>query len=512
MISTLTGVRGSNYMSPIVTHRRTNAEIKSEKFLSTNSIARKSAEIKKDAIDDLNAEEEYSSGATVAKKSTAPVRSFKRVHCSPVHVSSSPSPLSTEAEGGNYRGFINLTILLLVVNMLRLAIENIKKYGILLSIPGKHVPWKDYGSFLSCLLVIFTCIFIAWLSEQLCFLRSKNSLRNKKSGILTLFAVELIFVNVILLLILPAWIIWTHAYHPVTGFITLLTSVTLTMKLVSYHSINYELRRLFSSSKKEDHETLKALYPECVYPENLTLGNIFYFWCAPTLCYQPAYPRIPKIRKMFLFKRLCEAASALVGMYVMIEQYAVPTVRNSLKPMEESDWVHLIERILKLSTTSLYVWLLGFYAFFHSCLNATAEILRFGDRGFYKDWWNAQTLDEYWRLWNAPVHFWLKRHVYIPLRSSGYSPFFASLVIFGLSAIGHEYLVAVSTHLVLGWALGAMLAQVPLIAFTRWYLEMWPKSSFGNYFFWVTFCILGMPTCVLFYYRAWIQKEANGLI
>ena len=215
---------------------------------------------------------------------------------------------------------------------------------------------------------------------------------------------------------------------------------------------------------------------------------------------------------MFLFKRLCEAASALVGMYVMIEQYAVPTVRNSLKPIEESDWVHLCERILKLSTTSLYVWLLGFYAFFHSCLNATAEILKFGDRGFYRDWWNAQTIDEYWRLWNAPVHFWLKRHVYIPLRSAGYSPFVSSLAIFGLSAIGHEYLVAVSTHLVLGWALGAMLIQIPLITITRWYLNRWPKSSFGNYFFWITFCILGMPTCVLFYYRAWIQKEASGSI
>lgn len=495
----------TNSAATLVTNRR---EKKTENSLIINSIiARKSAEINKDAIEDLNAEEEYSAGASVPIK--APVRAFKRVHCTPVHLINAPSPLSTESIGGNYRGFINLTILLLAVNMIRLVIENMKKYGLLLSIPGKQVPLKDYGSFLSCLLVILGCVFIAWTSEQLCFLRAKNVIKNNKSNILSLFAIELIFVNVILLLILPAWIIWTHAYHPVTGFITLLASLTLTMKLISYHVVNYELRRLYTSTKKEDADTLKALYPECVYPANLSLKNILYFWSAPTLCYQPTYPRIPKIRKMFLFKRLCEAASAVVGMYVMIEQYAVPTVRNSLKPMEEADWVHLAERVLKLSTTSLYVWLLGFYAFFHSCLNATSELLRFGDRGFYKDWWNAQTIDEYWRLWNAPVHFWLKRHVYIPLRSAGYSPFFASLVIFGISALGHEYLVAVSTHLVLGWALGAMLVQIPLIAITRWYLKMWPESSFGNYFFWVTFCILGMPTCVLFYYRAWIQKEGG---
>jgi len=45
-----------------------------------------------------------------------------------------------------------------------------------------------------------------------------------------------------------------------------------------------------------------------------------------------------------------------------------------------------------------------FYAMFHSWLNFTAELLRFGDRLFYKDWWNAETLDMYWRNWNLPVH------------------------------------------------------------------------------------------------------------
>ena len=37
-------------------------------------------------------------------------------------------------------------------------------------------------------------------------------------------------------------------------------------------------------------------------------------------------------------------------------------------------------------------WLLFFYMYFHSFLNATAEILRFGDRQFYRDWWNASTV------------------------------------------------------------------------------------------------------------------------
>nr|GEU60264.1 diacylglycerol acyltransferase 1 [Tanacetum cinerariifolium] len=55
-----------------------------------------------------------------------------------------------------------------------------------------------------------------------------------------------------------------------------------------------------------------------------------------------------------------------------------------------------------------------FYCFFHLWLNILAELLRFGDREFYKDWWNAQTVEEYWRLWNMPVHKWIVRHLYFP--------------------------------------------------------------------------------------------------
>ncbi len=475
----------------------------------TKIIARNAAKLAQAALEDLNAEE--STSVIVASSTTQTRHEFKqRLHCSPVHLNPQHSPLSKEAEGASYRGFINLTILLLAVNMMRLVIENLNKYGVLLSIPGKYVPLKDYGSAGISLLIVLAAVFISWMAERLCLLRlSQRDPSQPLMRFAAFFAAELMIVNLTLLLFLPAWIIWTHAYHPATGFITLMISLTLTMKLVSYHVVNYELRKLHASPAQEDCETLKALYPGCVYPANLTIGNIFYFWIAPTLCYQPQYPRFPvdRIRKTFLLKRLLELASVTVAMYVMMEQYVIPTVQNSLKPMNELNWIVLAERVLKLSTTSLYIWLLGFYALFHSLLNAFAEVLRFGDRGFYRDWWNARSIDEYWRLWNAPVHFWLKRHVYIPLRARHYTPFQASLVIFALSAIGHEYIVALATHLPYGWALGAMLVQVPLIALTKAYLSRYPNSSFGNYFFWVTFCILGMPMCILFYYRAWMMKN-----
>jgi len=35
------------------------------------------------------------------------------------------------------------------------------------------------------------------------------------------------------------------------------------------------------------------------------------------------------------------------------------------------------------------LWLIFFYWMFHSSLNVLAELLRFGDRTFYKDWWSV---------------------------------------------------------------------------------------------------------------------------
>lgn len=48
---------------------------------------------------------------------------------------------------------------------------------------------------------------------------------------------------------------------------------------------------------------------------------------------------------------------------------------------------------------NLLVWLMGFYAFFHLFLNILGELLKFGDRLFYMDFWNATSIDHFWRTW-----------------------------------------------------------------------------------------------------------------
>lgn len=54
----------------------------------------------------------------------------------------------------------------------------------------------------------------------------------------------------------------------------------------------------------------------------------------------------------------------------------------------------LFTRKQTLADTCLITKLQTYVQFYEYRLNILAELLRFGDREFYKDWWNAKTVEE----------------------------------------------------------------------------------------------------------------------
>ena len=165
-----------------------------------------------------------------------------------------------------------------------------------------------------------------------------------------------------------------------------------------------------------------------------------------------------------------------------------------------------------MSSFSRYVWLAGFYAFFHVWLNLLAELLRFGDRQFYKAWWNAVTFEAYWRLWNIPVHHFIARHVYFPALRGGASKQTAGFLCFTLSAVLHEVVIALplrATRAPLAFL--AMMAQVPLVSLTAQInrkVEGTAFSQLGNFLFWLVFCFLGQPVAVMIYYYLAVSSSS----
>lgn len=246
-----------------------------------------------------------------------------------------------------------------------------------------------------------------------------------------------------------SYAIFYYINHPGIGTLCEIQVIVVSLKSYSYALTNRDLRRAMLGSPSTDF-AIPELYRSCPYPRNITLGNLFYFLLAPTLVYQPVYPRTPRIRWSFVGKRLFEFVGLAMVIWLLSAQYAAPLLRNSTEKIAVLHVGSILERGLKLSTISLVIWLAGFYALFQSFLNGLAEIMRFGDREFYTDWWNSPSFGVYWRSWNRPVYTFMKRHVYMPLVTRGWSPTLAGTVVFAVSAVLHEILVGVPTHNLIG--------------------------------------------------------------
>lgn len=310
--------------------------------------------------------------------------------------------------------------------------------------------------------------------------------------------------NFVALLVIPVVFIWHFEPHPMFSACNLGLTCIYFFKCVSYWMVNREHRLADVSEGDTARKCRMAMAGLQQYPNNVRILDFLYFLCAPTLVYDLNYPRSRSIRKMYIVRRLLELFITVSIMIIIAEQYMVPLVRNAIGAFLEVDVISIVERTLKLAVPNLYFWLCGFYAFFHVWLSVVAELLRFADREFYRDWWNATTIDYFWRNWNIPVHKWMLRHLYFPLRRKGYSRAFVGIFIFFISGVFHEYMVSVPFHTLKLWAFLGMFAQVPLAIGTR---ILTKGSSVGNVMFWLSI-MLGQPLCILLYSVDYASRHA----
>jgi diacylglycerol O-acyltransferase-1 len=352
----------------------------------------------------------------------------------PMHIECLSSPLSSENKPGhyNYRGFFNLGLIILVLSHFELIINNMAKYGLQIGLTFASIssPDDQEGS-ISLILFLGALRSVgSWMASiLLSFSLEKLAINSKFPDKYFLFLKALL---VIVNIVVPCLWVWKSTAHPVANMIYLFQSVVIWMKLISYLHANFDLRKANKRAKKIDKDqSSKSGYSSCdelsfdnnakpvnfsenlhlvfsevkdlqppylLYPQNITFSNIMYFMLAPTLCYQLNYPRTTSTnwhKVLSLLFRICFVGAMII---FSIEQYIKPTLEISLIPMQDMDILSIIGMLLKLSIPNTYVWLLGFYLYFHLWLNLLAELTRFGDRQFYKDWWNARTIDRYWFL------------------------------------------------------------------------------------------------------------------
>jgi len=415
----------------------------------------------------------------------------------PMHKAAEPSLLSSEAPRQNYRGFLNLGFIILIISNFRLMVDTIRRNG---SILTHYSNWSDivilspienYPTVFG-LAVIQVFLVLTYFTEL--FL-SKHMI-SEKLGMMVHFVI------ISLSLIVP--IIYTWYFIPLhaQSSIFLTQGIITWMKIVSYVHANFDYRTSVHDSCKATLALVRDLdEKEFSYPENITLSNLYYFWLAPTLTYQIGFPRSSSIRFTYIFYIVFRFILGFSILLYIFAQVIVPNLENLIDDYE-SKQITLslgVEYVLKLAIANTYIWLLFFYLFFHLFFNFLAEILRFGDRVFYKDWWNCSDIGSYWRLWNLPVHYWLVRHVYFPLIRLNMKKNVASFTIFFLSALLHEVMVSVPLKMIRCYSFLGMIGQVPLVTLSSYLEKRNPGGSLGNYLFWISFCIVGQPMAIALY-------------
>ncbi|XP_045379481.1 sterol O-acyltransferase 2 isoform X2 [Camelus bactrianus] len=158
-----------------------------------------------------------------------------------------------------------------------------------------------------------------------------------------------------------------------------------------------------------------------------------------------------------------------------------------------------------LRATGIFMLLLIFFAFLHCWLNAFAEMLRFGDRMFYRDWWNSTSFSNYYRTWNVVVHDWLYSYVYQDglWLLSGRARGAAMLGVFLVSAVVHEYIFC----FVLGFFYPVMLMLFLVIGgLLNFMMHDQHTGPAWNVLMW-TMLFLGQGIQVSLYCQEWYARR-----
>lgn len=436
----------------------------------------------------------------------------------------------------DFTGFVNWAFLILTLGGIRLFLENFLKYGIrvdpsqwFIILSTRNQSGFDYHSPIMALYAS-TPVLCCYSLE----LAMANNLICNKFGLI------LQIINLLIVVLIPLLVI--HVYGATFSLIgsawVCFVYCIIFLKLWSYVHVNLWCRRSsqaqiihptgmngvayrsdnIGDTIDHNHRRTKSrsilepgsrrnsfsgiMQPLVVYPDNLTIMDLVYFMFAPTLCYELNFPRTARIRKRFLIKRLFEVGLGIHIVLCLIQQYMIPSVKNSLIPFSNMDVPKAIERLLKLAIPNHLIWLCSFYLFFHSFLNLLGEIMYFADRNFYCDWWNANNINVFWRTWNMPVHRWALRHLYFPILEMGYDKNVAVVMVFFISAFFHEYLLSAPLKAFKIWAFLAMMLQIPMCCVSS-QIERHFGSKWGNVVVWASI-IVGQPLCIMIYYHDYV--------
>uniref|UniRef100_A0A8C6XSA2 O-acyltransferase n=1 Tax=Naja naja TaxID=35670 RepID=A0A8C6XSA2_NAJNA len=226
------------------------------------------------------------------------------------------------------------------------------------------------------------------------------------------------------------------------GFFPIYIVVYCNLGIASRKIVLYEQIRFLMKSYSFLRESMPPLLharDEISPPE---FSTYLYFLFCPTLIYRKSYPS--RLLRQSFFLLVPQFLACIYFVNFLMKYYFIPNVSNMHK--QPFTIKILLLSIFDLIMPVISILFVVFYFFLDCWQNIFAEILRFADRSFYKDWWNSTAFSTFFRSWNVIVHDWLYCYIYQDFLwlIGGRARAGAMLIVFLLSAVFHEYIFTMS--------------------------------------------------------------------
>ena len=185
----------------------------------------------------------------------------------PMHRNAEPSYLSDEAPMQNYRGLLNLALIILFISNFRILLGTMREYGFVLThwrgmnAGAEKDSWTDVDVPLVVGLLLLN-VFV-WMAYGI-------EVCTSRKYVAEWFGISLHVINCNAALFVPMWIVWYEIKAPFNGALLMMCATMLWMKLISYVHANADYRHFPERSvhvsvlfvKDADDEASKSLtYP-----------------------------------------------------------------------------------------------------------------------------------------------------------------------------------------------------------------------------------------------------------
>nr|XP_019544285.2 sterol O-acyltransferase 1 isoform X2 [Aedes albopictus] len=265
---------------------------------------------------------------------------------------------------------------------------------------------------------------------------------------------------------------------PASSVAVLMEMTRFVMKVHAFVRSNIPRALKFTSKNSSED---KPQHAKPVPP----FGKFLYFLFAPTLVYRDEYPRTKRIRWSVVFRHMLEVIGVIFYISFIFERFLTPLF-DRFGGAEISSGKFVLALFGCVMPGSLS-FLCGFYCLLHAWHNASSELLRFADRMFYRDWWNASSFAEYIRSWNVVVHDWLYTYIYKDSVEHLFKNcrWLATVLVFTASAVFHEVILAFAFR----FFYPVMFVQFEFMGLLLMFLTRNLSKDAGNVLLWFMLCI-----------------------